>query len=135
MVVARQAATVGLTFSNTVGVQEEGRGTWLYVSGQVAWGDDGKIVPGGIEAETRKTFQHVLRAVVGAGGAATHIVKLTAYLTSLSDYPTYNTLRGEFFGDALPASTAVGVGDLLFGACVEVDAIAFIPKGGTASSA
>jgi enamine deaminase RidA (YjgF/YER057c/UK114 family) len=128
MVVSRQSAALGLTFSNTVAVQEERRGTWIYVSGQVGWDDEGNVVSGGIEPETRKTFQHVARAVSGAGGSVTHIIKLTAYLTSLSDYPTYNTLRGEFFSDALPASTAVGVADLLFGACVEVDAIAFIPN-------
>jgi enamine deaminase RidA (YjgF/YER057c/UK114 family) len=119
MVVSRQSAALGLTFSNTVAVQEERRGTWIYVSGQVGWDDEGNVVSGGIEPETRKTFQHVARAVSGAGGSVTHIIKLTAYLTSL---------RGEFFGDALPASTAVGVADLLFGACVEVDAIAFIPN-------
>lgn len=128
MVISRHSSAVGLTFSNVVTVQAEGRGTWVYISGQVGWDDEGKLVPGGIEAETRKTFEHVLAAVVSVGGSATQVVKLTAYLTSLEDYPRYNALRGEVFAGSLPASTAVGVADLLFGACVEVDAIAFIAK-------
>lgn len=127
MVISRHSAAIGLTFSNAVAVQEEGRGTWVYVSGQVGWDDEGKVVPGGIEAETRKTFQHVLAAVASVGGRETHVVKLTSYLTSLADYSTYNAVRGEVFAGSLPASTAVGVADLLFEACVEVDAIAFIP--------
>jgi enamine deaminase RidA (YjgF/YER057c/UK114 family) len=54
-------------------------------------------------------------------------VKLTAYLTSLDAYPVFGEVRRSVFGEDLPASTAIQVAGLLFGAAVEIDAIAFIP--------
>ena len=128
MAVSRQPSATGLSFSNAVAVEAKSIGTWVYISGQVGWDDDGNVVPGGAAAEARKTLQHVVAAVERVGGRAAHIVKVTAYLTSLKDYSTYSAVRRDLFGDSLPASTAVGVADLLFGACVEVDAVAFIPK-------
>jgi 2-iminobutanoate/2-iminopropanoate deaminase len=127
MAVSRQPSATGASFSNAVAVEQAGFGTWVYISGQLGWDDEGNIVAGGLAAETSATFQHVVAALEAMGGSAAHLVKMTAYLTSLEEYSAYSAVRGDFFGDALPASTAVGVADLLLGACVEVDAVAFIP--------
>lgn len=124
MSVQRYAAEGGMTFSKSVVI--DGQGTWIYLSGQVGLGDDGKVVPGGIEAETLKTFEHLIAAVTEAGGSASDIVRVTGYLTSLDDYAGYSAARKKVFGDTLPASTAVQVAGLLLGAQVEIDAVAFI---------
>jgi len=65
-----------------------------------------------------------LRAV---GGSLEHVVRITAWLTSLDEYGEYNRVRGERFGASLPASAAVQVAGLLRGALIEIDAVAFIP--------
>lgn len=109
-------------------VVASGPGRWVMVSGQVGFGDDGKIVPGGLGAETSATFDHIERALSKAGGNLSHVVKLTVFLTDLSDYATFSALRKERFGDTLPASSAVGVKELLVGAQIEMDAVAFIPE-------
>ena len=125
MSVQRYAAEGGMTFSKSVVI--DGQGTWIYLSGQVGLGDDGKVVPGGVEAETLKTFEHLIAAVAEAGGTVSDIVRVTGYLTSLDDYAGYSAARKKVFGDTLPASTAVQVAGLLLGAQVEIDAVAFVP--------
>jgi 2-iminobutanoate/2-iminopropanoate deaminase len=128
MAVERQAGPAGLSFSNSLRVQEP-LGTWIYVSGQFGTDEAGAITPGGLAAESRAALENVLKAVRDAGGTAADVVKITAYLTSLNDYPHYNEVRREVFGSNLPASTAVAVaGLILTAASIEIDAVAFVPK-------
>ena len=118
MAVERQAGPVGLSFSNSLRVQDPS-GTWIYVSGQFGTDEAGAITPGGLAAESKAALENVLKAVRDAGGTAADVVKITAYLTSLDDYPRYNEVRREVFGPNLPASTAVAVAGLILPAAVE----------------
>jgi 2-iminobutanoate/2-iminopropanoate deaminase len=128
MAVERQAGPAGLSFSNSLRVQEPS-GTWVYVSGQFGTDDAGVITPGGLAAESKAALENVLKAVREAGGTAADVIKITAYVTSLEDYPHYNEVRREVFGSNLPASTAVGVASLIVpSAAIEIDAVAFLPK-------
>lgn len=127
--VQRQAGSAGLSFSNSLRVQGS-EGTWVYVSGQFGTDETGTLIQGGLAAESKAALENVLKAVHEAGGSAVDVVKITAYLTSLDDYQRYNEVRREVFGESLPASTAVGVANLILAeASVEVDAVAFVPKG------
>ena len=128
MAVERQASPAGLSFSNSLRVQEPS-GTWIYVSGQFGTDEADALAPGGLAAESRAALENVLKAVRDGGGTAADVVKITAYLTSLDDYPRYNEVRREVFGSTLPASTAVEVaGLILTAASIEIDAVAFVPK-------
>jgi len=130
MAVERQAGPPGLSFSNSLRVQDPS-GTWIYVSGQFGTDEAGAITPGGLAAESKAALENVLKAVRDAGGTAADVVKITAYLTSLDDYPRYNEVRREVFGPNLPASTAVAVaGLILTAASIEIDAVAFVPEAG-----
>jgi 2-iminobutanoate/2-iminopropanoate deaminase len=128
MAVERQAGPAGLSFSNSLRVQEPS-GTWVYVSGQFGTDEAGAMTPGGLAAESKAALENVLQAIREAGGTAADVVKVTAYLTSLDDYQRYNEVRREVFGSNLPASTAVAVaGLILTSASIEIDAVAFVPK-------
>jgi 2-iminobutanoate/2-iminopropanoate deaminase len=132
MAVERQAGPAGLSFSNSLRVQEPS-GAWVYVSGQFGTDEAGVITPGGLAAESKAALQNVLKAVSAAGGTAADVVKITAYLTSLDDYQRYNEVRREVFGANLPTSTAVAVAGLIVtAASIEIDAVAFVPKAATA---
>jgi enamine deaminase RidA (YjgF/YER057c/UK114 family) len=127
MAVERQAGLSGLSFSNSLRVPEA-PGRWVYVSGQFGTDEAGAITPGGLAAEAKAALGHVLKAVGEAGGTAADVVKITAYVTSLDDYPRYNEVRREVFGPDLPTSTAVAVAGLIMtGASIEIDAVAFVP--------
>ena len=128
MAVKRQAGPAGLSFSNSLRVQQAS-GTWVYVSGQFGTDEAGALIPGGLAAEARAALENILKAVREAGGTAADVVKITAYLMSLEDYSRYNEVRKEVFAAKLPTSTAVAVADLIVkGASIEIDAVAFVPS-------
>jgi len=114
----------GTTYSDAVGL--EGSGRWVYTAGQVALDENGALVDGDLATQTRVTFDHVERALARAGGTLGDVVKITVYLRDLTDYAAFAAVRGERFGDAPPASAAVAVADLLFGADIEIEAVAFV---------
>lgn len=116
-------------------VTTEGLGRTVYVSGNVGFGgapgpdgQAGKVVSGGMEAETRATFACIEKALKLAGADLSHIVKINAFVTSLDDYAEYAKVRNELFADHMPASATVQVAGLLVGAQIEIDAVAFIPE-------
>lgn len=110
-------------------VTTSGPGRVIHVSGNVGFGEDGKVVSGGMEAEARATFANIERTLKAAGAEMSHIVKINAFMTTLDSYGEYAKVRSEVFGDQLPASATVQVAGLLVGAQIEIDAVAFIPEG------
>jgi 2-iminobutanoate/2-iminopropanoate deaminase len=110
-------------------VTTTGPGRVIHVSGNVGFGDDGKVVSGGMEAEARATFANIERTLSAAGADMSNIVKINAFITNLDAYGDYAKVRAEVFGDKLPASATVQVAGLLVGAQIEIDAVAFVPEG------
>jgi enamine deaminase RidA (YjgF/YER057c/UK114 family) len=110
-------------------VSTSGAGRTIHVSGNVGFGDDGKVVSGGVEAEARATFANIEKVLNDAGASMSDVVRITAFLTDLDAYGDFAKVRSEVFGENLPASAAVQVAGLLVGAQIEIDAIAFIPEG------
>ena len=96
----------------------------VYVSGEVGRDATGKVVPGGMEA--RQCFANIKHALDRAGAGFKDVVRITAYVKDLADYPAYAKVRSEVFGADWPASATVGVSDLLLGAKLEVDAVAVV---------
>ena len=98
----------------------------IFVSGEVGRDSSGAVVQGGIEAEARQCFANIQYALERAGATFSDVVRITAYLKDLADYPGYAKVRTEIFGADWPASATVGVSDLLLGARLEVDAVAAV---------
>jgi 2-iminobutanoate/2-iminopropanoate deaminase len=98
----------------------------VFVSGEVGRDESGTIVKGGFEDEARQCFANVQYALERAGATFKDVVRITAYLKDLADYPIYAKVRTETFGADWPASASVGVSDLLLGAKLEVDAVAVV---------
>jgi 2-iminobutanoate/2-iminopropanoate deaminase len=103
-----------------------GNASLVFVSGEVGRDATGAIVPGGFEAEARQCFANIRSALERAGAGFSNVVRITAYIKDLADYPVYSKVRTETFGPDWPASASVGVSDLLLGARLEVDAVAVI---------
>jgi enamine deaminase RidA (YjgF/YER057c/UK114 family) len=104
-----------------------GAGRYVYVAGQVGFGADGKLVEGGITEQASATFDQIEDVMRQAGGGLGDIVRMGVYLTSLDDYAAFGVVRQQRFPNGLPASTAVQVAGLLMNACIEIDAVGFIP--------
>lgn len=98
----------------------------VFISGEAGRDASGAIVNGGFEAEARQCFANIGYALERARASFRDVVRITAYLKDLSDYPVYAKVRAEMFGAEWPASATVGVSDLLLGAKLEVDAVAAV---------
>ena len=100
-------------------------GDWLVVSGQVGIAD-GKLVPGGLEAELRQAIANLRAQLDTHGAALTNVVKTTVFLRHMSDYALMNEVYVDELGDHRPARSAIGVAELPLGALVEVEAWAWL---------
>jgi 2-iminobutanoate/2-iminopropanoate deaminase len=100
-------------------------GGFLFCSGQIPLDPGtGKMVDGGIEAQTERVLRN-LEAVLAAGGSSlAKVVKTTVYLADLGDFPAMNAVYGKFFPSQPPARATVQAAKLPAGAMVEIDAIA-----------
>ncbi len=99
-------------------------GDWLVSAGQLGL-RDGKLVDGGIEAETTQAMAN-LRSLLEAEGAGMEaIVKTTVLLADIGDWPRMNPPYLEALGDHRPARSAFAVAALPLGARVEIEAWAY----------
>jgi reactive intermediate/imine deaminase len=99
-------------------------GPFVFVSGQVAMGENGEIVPGGIEAQTRQTLRNVEKALALAGCTMANVVKATVWLDDARDFWTFNRVYTEFFPGDKPARSTTQA-KLMVDAKVEVEVIAY----------
>lgn len=97
----------------------------LLLAGEIGRDTPTRLVPGGVEAEARQCFANIAKALARCGAGLADIVKVTVYLRDLADYPAYARVRAELFPGERPASTCVGVSELLLGAGIEIDVTAF----------
>ena len=99
-------------------------GGFIFFSGQV--GQDpttGKLVTGGIAAETERVFQNLSALLKAAGKSFDDVVRVGVFLTSMSDYVALNGVYARHFRPPFPARTAIAVAALPLGACVEIDCV------------
>lgn len=104
-------------------------GGFVFVSGQLPLDPDtGKIVPGGIAEQTRRSVENV-QAVLEAGGSSIDdTVKTTIYLQDIGDFAAMNEVYASVFGTSVPARAAVEVAALPKGALVEIEAIGVVSQ-------
>ena len=99
-------------------------GGFIYCSGQV--GQDpatGKLVAGGMAAETQRVFQNLAAVLKAAGKSFDDVVRVGVFLTSMSDFVALNGVYAKHFRQPFPARTTVAVAGLPLGACVEIDLV------------
>jgi len=99
-------------------------GGFLYFSGQVAQDPvTGKVVEGGIVAETECVLQNLSAVLKAAGKSFDDVVRAGVFLTSMSDFATMNGIYAKYFSQPFPARTTIGATALPLGACVEIDLV------------
>ncbi len=98
---------------------------FVFTSGQIALEPvTGNLVDGGIAAQTRRVMENLKAVLSAAGTSFDRVVKSTVYLTNLGDFQEMNKVYAEYFGQARPARSTVGVAQLPRGALVEIDVVA-----------
>ena len=111
-------------------VVEVHRGRTVYIAGQVALDRSGNLVGmGDFRAQTRHVLQNVKAALASAGATFANVVKITTFVTDISQIQVLREIRSEFFGTNAPASTLVQVVQLARPEfMIEVEAIAVVPE-------
>jgi len=125
----RQRISSGSPYEPLVGFSRAVRvGDTVYVSGTVAWGDDGKLAGiGDMYAQAKQAIRNVETALLQAGASLNDVVRTRIYVTDISRLVEAARAHGEAFGEIRPASSMVEVSalaepEMLF----EIEAIAVI---------
>ena len=102
-------------------------GKTVFISGQIPLEPDTmNIVDEDIRAQTHRVFNNLAAVVREGGGNLDDVVKLTVFLTDLSNFAVVNEVMAEHFNPPYPARAAVGVAALPKGVPIEIDAIAHL---------
>ncbi|KAI0047503.1 Endoribonuclease L-PSP [Auriscalpium vulgare] len=103
---------------------------YVYVSGNIGCDKDVKIVEGGVISQTRAALENMSIVLKAAGSDLSNIVKANVYLRDMErDFKAMNEGYITFFeAGKMPARTCVGVAYLPFGALVEIECVAEIPR-------
>ena len=97
----------------------------VFVSGQVGMDTAaGKLVDGGVEAETHQIMKNLSAILGDLGLGYDDIVKTTIFLADMGDFPVVNAAYGEYVDAAKPARSTVEVAALPLGVAIEIEVIA-----------
>lgn len=119
---ARRAGN--LLFLSGVGPRE--RGTKVIPG--VMLHEDGRVQSYDIEAQCHSVFKNVRAILEDAGAAWTDLVDVTVFLTDMkNDFPVYNRLWAEYFGENPPCRTTIEINCLPTPIAIELKCVAVMP--------
>ena len=84
------------------------------------------------DAQARQVIANVAAILAASGSGLDRVLKATVYITDVANWPRFNAIYAEAFGDHRPARTVVPVAGLHYGYLVEMDVIAALKDSGSA---
>lgn len=107
-------------------------GNLLFISGVAPLDGNSRLVGAeDVVEQTRQIFRNMSAILKAAGATFDDVLKVTVYLTDVSDRTKINPVRQEYFGRTRPASTLIGVKELAIpGMKVEIEAVAGVKEAG-----
>jgi 2-iminobutanoate/2-iminopropanoate deaminase len=99
---------------------------FVYVSGQGPLDTSGKIVEGGIAAETQQTFDNLAAILEAAGSSLDKVVRAGVFMIDLGEFAEMNEVYKERMPAPHPARTTVQAAALPGGIRVEIDVVALV---------
>ena len=102
-------------------------GNLIFISGQIPLNPKtGDLVTESIEDQARQVLYNVKSICEAAGQSLDDIVKISIFLTDLSNFAVVNDVMKEYFSEPYPARATVEVSGLPLGVNVEIEAIVLI---------
>jgi 2-iminobutanoate/2-iminopropanoate deaminase len=100
-------------------------GDLVFTAGQLGIRPDGSHTSElAFEDQVRQALANMLAALRAAGAGPSDILKVTAYIVGVENWPRFNAVYAEVMGAARPARSVVPVPELHFGYLIEIEAIA-----------
>jgi 2-iminobutanoate/2-iminopropanoate deaminase len=101
-------------------------GDFLFVSGQVPVGPDGRIVSSGFEDQVHQVMRNISRVLADAGCTLQDVVKCTVWLDDPRNFVAFNDVYRQYFPNDPPARSTVQSA-LMIDASIEIEAVAYKP--------
>jgi reactive intermediate/imine deaminase len=101
-------------------------GGFVFVGGQVAGDENGNLIAGGIEAQTRQTMKNVAQALALAGCTLEDVVKTMVWLDDAGDFDEFNRVYSEFFPGNKPTRSTIQARNMV-DTKIEIEVIAYKP--------
>lgn len=102
-------------------------GNQIFVSGTVAWGDDGKVIgEGDMYAQAKQAIRNIEKALAQAGATLANVVRTRTFVTDMSRFDEVAKAHGEGFGEIRPATSCIeikGLVDAVMLVEIEADAV------------
>jgi reactive intermediate/imine deaminase len=98
-------------------------GGWLYVSGQVPM-VKGEVIEGNITAQAHQAIRNLVAILQESGYALEHVVRCGVWLDDARDFPSFNRVFREYFGENPPARACVE-SRMVVDCKVEIDCVAY----------
>ena len=96
----------------------------MFISGQIPLDPvTGNLVEGSIEDQANQVLKNLRSICEAAGYTLDDAVKITIFLTDLSNFSVVNDVMKEYFSEPYPARATVEVSGLPLGVNVEIEAI------------
>ena len=105
-------------------------GDLLFISGQAAIDQSGRIVGvGDFDVQAKQAFENLDRVLRAGGSSLKNVIKVTIFLTDMDHFDRIVELRGQWFTAPYPADTIVEVSSLYSpDAMIEIEAIAVVDE-------
>jgi len=101
-------------------------GNFIFTSGQIPLKIDGTMVTDDFKKECIQVLDNLNEILKCSGSKISNIIKLTVYLTDLSNFSVLNSVFEQYFDQSLPARSTVQVSALPKDSRVEIEAIGYI---------
>jgi enamine deaminase RidA (YjgF/YER057c/UK114 family) len=107
-------------------------GDFVFVSGCTSVADGVFVHEGDAEAQTAQAIANVAQALEALGVGLADVVRTRMFVTDISRWEEHGRAHGAAFGEAMPATSMLGVAALVDPRMlVEVEAVAYKPGAGT----
>lgn len=122
------ALDMDVAFSNAIRLPISGEISLVWVSGQLAFGEDDKLVGvGDVGAQTEQCIQNIASILGHFGGDLDAVTNVLIFVKSMDGLAEIHRVRRRHFHEPYPASTLVQVANLAHpDALIEIQAQAAI---------
>jgi reactive intermediate/imine deaminase len=118
--ITRTPSPLPLPFSTAVQA-----GGFIFLSGQIPMGADGKPALGSIEAQTSLVLENIAAILTQLGSSLSEVVKVTVWISDLALFGRFNNVYASFFKTPhLPARSTVQA-RLAFDVDIEIEVTAY----------
>ena len=100
-------------------------GDFVLLSGQLGLAPGTGLVGDDVSSQTHQCIKNIAAVLEQAGCSLDNVVKATVWLTDVSDFPAFNAVYNEYFGERPPVRSTVRSVLVLPGAKVEIEGMAY----------